>query len=140
MARLHAGLDRSALRGVIFAACALFVVTAQSSCTRRVAEEAPHATSKSDQAALFVAVRDVAGNPVEGCVVVIKNAHIGGMTDARGLTRIADVPPGTWYVTWHLIGYFPDSLAVHFDPGVEESLGVILREPEPERANPYEKR
>jgi hypothetical protein len=110
------------------------------SCKNRAPEQTVATPTKHGLAVLTMIVRDVAGNPVQSCSVEIEPHRIGGVTDARGLTRITDIPAGRWVVSWRLTGYFADSLRVQFEPGRDETLQVILREPEPERANPYENR
>ncbi len=129
-----------ALRHAAFIVSGALIFAAPNSCRTRAPEQTAAGPMRSGPAALIMVVRDVAGNPVQSCSVAIGQHGIGGMTDARGLTSIANVPPGSWVVSWRLTGYFGDSLRVQFEPGREETLEVILREPEPERENPYENR
>lgn len=92
----------------------------------------------ADKATLVAFVLDSAGAPVEDCQVRIRRLFIGGLTDARGFVRIPGATPGTWMVSWRLIGYFDDSMRVRFEPGRVETLRVTLKGPEPERAGPFD--
>jgi hypothetical protein len=98
------------------------------SCSTPPLKQSPAQKSWSlDPGTLIAVVRDTTGHPVEYCGVMITQQQIGGLTDAEGITRIKNVSPGIWHVSWRFLGYVSDSAVVQFQPGREETLRVLLR-------------
>src|SRR5215471_18203390 len=88
----------------------------------------------STQATLTGKVIDRNGQPLPGATVVVRNETLdfheqGSLTDARGLYRFADLPPGKSYqLTISLPGYATLVLTdIVLEPGRAEEQDIVLR-------------
>ena len=88
----------------------------------------------STQATLTGKVIDRNGQPLPGATVVVRNETLdfheqGSLTDARGLYRFADLPPGKSYqLTISLPGYATLVLTdIVLEPGHAEEQDIVLR-------------
>lgn len=76
---------------------------------------------------LVVVLTDTRGEAIPFALVAMTELRRGALTDARGLGRIDQIPPGFWTVRWNAVGAPPDSTRIQFERGRAETLEVRVK-------------
>jgi len=106
---------------------------------RQEGSDQAQTASRVETASLFAFVSRPGGKPVEGCDVLIEQIRRIAQTDPEGRARIVNIPPGSWVVSWRILGGLGDSTRMMFVSGRMETLNAVVRF-ERETENPYERR